>query len=180
MGNHNLKFGADYRYGKNHSVTIASNTLRSGTYFFDAARTSSGNSPGVGFATFLLGDTTTFWRTQTANVKAETRQTRFFAYAQDQWRATSRLSINYGIRWELYTPETVTASGAGGLLNLTTGILDIAGVGQFNSAINVKNNFANFAPRFGIAFQATPKTVFRAGYGIVYGQGWAGDTFGMC
>lgn len=178
MGNHNIKFGADYRYGKNHSVTIASNALRSGTYFFAAPRTSGGDSPGVGFATFLLGDTTTFWRTQTANVAAETRQTRFFAYAQDQWRATSKLSINYGLRWELYTPESVTAAGAGGLLNLTTGILGIAGVGQFNSAINVQNNFANFAPRLGIAFQATPKTVFRAGYGIVYGQGWAGDTFG--
>jgi hypothetical protein len=178
MGNHNLKFGADYRYGKNHSVTVASNALRSGTYFFDAARTSGGSSPGVGYATFLLGDTTTFWRTQTANVKAETRQTRFFAYAQDQWRATSRLSLNYGVRWELYTPETVTAAGAGGLLNLSTGILGIAGVGQFNSAINVKNNFANFAPRVGLAYQATSKTVFRAGYGIVYGQGWAGDTFG--
>ncbi len=186
MGNHNFKFGADYRYGKNHSVTIASNALRSGTYFFSASRTSgsmlvdgtSVASPGVGFATFLLGDTTTFWRTQTANVNAATRQNRFFTYAQDQWRATSKLSVNYGIRWELYTPESVTAAGAGGLLNLSTGILGIAGVGEFNSAINVTNNFANFAPRLGIAYQAAPKTVFRAGYGIVYGQGWAGDTFG--
>jgi hypothetical protein len=178
IGNHNIKFGADYRYGKNHSVTIASNALRSGTYFFEAPRTAGGSSPGVGFATFLLGDTTTFWRTQTANVNAATSQQRFFTYAQDQWRATSRLSINYGIRWELYTPESVTAAGAGGLLNLSTGILGIAGVGQFNSAINVQNNFANFAPRLGIAYQAYSRTVFRAGYGIVYGQGWAGDTFG--
>ncbi len=183
LGNHTIKFGADYRYGTNQTVSVASNALRSGTFFFAAPRTggvsaTGVSSPGVGFATFLLGDTTTFWRTQTSNVNAATRQNRFFTYAQDQWRITPKLTLNYGVRWELYTPESVTQKGAGGLLNLETGILGIAGVGSNNLAINVKNNFANIAPRLGIAYQATPKTVFRAGYGIVYGQGWAGNTFG--
>ncbi len=183
LGNHNIKFGADYRYGKNFTVTIASNALRSGTYFFASPRTSGVSatgvvSPGVGFATFLLGDTTTFWRTQTANVNAQSRQTRFFTYAQDQWRATRSVTVNYGLRWELYTPESLTAAGAGGLLNLNTGILGIAGVGEFNSASNVTNNFGMFAPRLGVAWQVRPNTVVRAGYGIVYGQGWAGDSFG--
>ena len=177
-GNHNFKFGADYRYGKNHTLSVASNALRSGTYFFASPRTAGGESPGLGFATFLLGDTTTFWRTQTASLTAQSRQTRFFAYAQDQWHATAKLAINYGIRWELYTPESVTDAGGGGLLNLTTGILGITGIGQFDSTGNVKNNFANFAPRLGVAYQVLPKTVVRAGLGIVYGQGWAGDTFG--
>lgn len=183
LGNHNIRFGADYRYGKNFTVTIASNALRSGTYFFASPRTSGVSatgvqSPGVGFATFLIGDTTTFWRTQTANVNAQSRQTRFFTYAQDQWRATRTITVNYGLRWELYTPESLTAAGAGGLLNLQTGILGIAGVGQFNSAANVTNNFGMFAPRLGVAWQVRPNTVVRAGYGIVYGQGWAGDSFG--
>ncbi len=184
MGNHNIKFGADYRYGTNHSVTVASNALRSGTFFFAAPRTAGSDpataitSSGVGFATFLLGDTTTFWRTQTQNVNAGTRQNRFFTYAQDQWRLTPKLTVNYGLRWELYTPESVTQAGAGGLLNINTGIVGIAGVGANNLSINVKNNFANFAPRLGVAYQASSRSVFRAGYGIVYGQGWAGDTFG--
>jgi hypothetical protein len=183
FGNHNIKFGVDYRYGKNLTVTIASNALRSGTYFFASARTSGvgaggAESPGVGFATFLLGDTTTFWRTQTANVNAQSRQTRFFTYAQDQWRATHTITVDYGLRWELYTPESLTASGAGGLLNLETGILGIAGVGRFNNKANVTNNLGMFAPRLGVAWQARPNTVVRAGYGIVYGQGWAGDSFG--
>ena len=183
MGNHNIKFGVDYRYGENHSVTIASNALRSGTYFFAAPRTSGVSatgvaSPGVGFATFLLGDTTTFWRTQTANVNAQTRQNRFFTYVQDQWRITPKLTLNYGLRWELYTPESVTQKGAGGLLNLQTGILQIAGYGSNSQSLNVKNNFGAFAPRLGLAYAASDRTVFRAGYGVVYGQGWAGDTFG--
>ena len=183
VGNHNIKFGADYRYGKNHTVSIASNALRSGTFFFAAPRTSGVSadgvaSSGVGFATFLLGDTTTFWRTQTKNVEAQTRQNRFFTYAQDQWRASPKLTINYGLRWELYTPESVTQKGAGGLLNIDTGILHIAGYGTNGNNLNVKNNFGEFAPRIGLAYQVFPKTVFRGGFGIVYGQGWAGDTFG--
>lgn len=178
FGNHNVKFGADYRYGKNHTVSIASNALRSGTFFFAAPRTSGPGSSGVGFATFLLGDTTTFWRTQTQNTDAATRQSRFFTYAQDQWRATPKITVNYGLRWELYTPESVTSKGAGGLLNLNTGILQIAGYGSNSDTLNVKNNFSNLAPRLGVAYQVLPRTVVRAGYGVVYGQGWAGDTFG--
>lgn len=183
VGNHNIKFGVDYHYLRDHSLSIASNALRSGTYFFRAARTSGVDangveSPGVGFASFLLGDTSTFWRTQTANTNAASRQNLFFTYVQDQWRATHNITVDYGLRWEIYTPEALTASGAGGLLNLNTGILGIAGVGQFNSAANVKNNLKMFAPRLGVAWQVQPSTVVRAGYGIVYGQGWAGDSFG--
>ena len=72
----------------------------------------------------------------------------------------------------------MTAKGAGGLLNLNTGILQIAGYGSNSDTLNVKNNFSNFAPRLGVAYQVLNRTVVRAGYGIVYGQGWAGDTFG--
>jgi Carboxypeptidase regulatory-like domain/TonB dependent receptor len=181
-GNHNIKFGVDLRYGKAWDVTIQSNALRSGTFFFAQSRTSGGpttsQSPGLGYATFLLGDTTTFWRTQTANVNAQSRQTRAFAYAQDQWRMTPKLSVNYGLRWELYTPESITAAGAGGLLNLDTGNVDITGVGSVNSSANVTNNYKEFAPRVGVAYQPFQNVVVRAGYGIVYGQGWAGDSFG--
>jgi hypothetical protein len=183
MGNHNIKFGADYRYGKDWSVSVESNALRSGTYFANNSRTSGIDakgvaSPGLGFATFLLGDVTQFWRTETANTNAQSRQTRFFTYAQDQWHANQKLTVNYGVRWEIYTPESVTAAGAGGLLNMDTGIVGITGVGQFNSAANVKNNLHMFAPRLGVSYQLEPKTVIRAGYGLVFGQGWAGDSFG--
>jgi hypothetical protein len=184
IGNHNIKFGVDYRYGKDNSVSLSGsgNVLRSGDYNFAASRTSGGPtsdpSVGVGFATFLLGDATSFSRTVTQSTNGQSRQTRFFTYAQDQWRATPKLSVNYGLRWELYTPESVTSKGGGGLLNIQTGILGIAGYGDYNNHLNVQNNFKEFAPRFGVAYQVDPKTVVRGGYGIVYGQGWAGNTFG--
>ncbi|MGC2297254.1 MAG: TonB-dependent receptor, partial [Acidobacteriaceae bacterium] len=182
MGNHNIKFGVDYRYGKNNSLSLSGNgnVLRAGTYFFHSSRTAGGASPGLGFATFMLGDVTNYWRTvnQSSSDIGQTRQNRFFTYAQDQWRATRNITVDYGLRWELYTPESVTGKGEGGLLDIDTGNINIAGYGGFNNEINVKNNFHEFAPRIGVAWQLFPNTVVRGGYGIVYGQGWAGNTFG--
>jgi len=180
IGNHNIKFGIDYRLGKNNSLGESGNgnVNFNGTYFFHASRTSGGTSPGLGFATFLLGDTTNYWRTVSNGYTGETTQTRVFSYIQDQWRATPKLSLTYGIRWEIYTPESVSKAGTGGLLNLETGAVDIAGIGSFNHSLNVQNNLREFAPRLGVTYQVRPDTVVRAGFGIVYGQGWAGNTFG--
>jgi hypothetical protein len=182
MGNHTIRFGADYRYGKNNSLSLSGsgNVLRSGTYDFNGARTSGGSSPGLGFATFMLGDVTGFQRTvnQSTTVIGQTRQNRLFVYAQDQWRATQKITLDYGLRWELYTPESVTARGEGGLLDLFGGNILIAGYGNVNNELNVNNNLHEFAPRLGVTWQFLPSTVVRAGYGIVYGQGWSGNTFG--
>lgn len=125
-----------------------------------------------------MGDATNYWRTVSSGYTGQTTQNRLFGYAQDQWRVTPKLALSYGVRWELYTPESVTKTGTGGLLNLVTGDVDIAGIGPFNHSLNVKNNFKEFAPRLGVTYQLLPNTVIRAGYGIVYGQGWAGNTFG--
>jgi Carboxypeptidase regulatory-like domain/TonB dependent receptor-like, beta-barrel len=177
-GNHNIKFGGDVRYGLNHVVGLDNNNVRSGNYQFQALRTGGPNSPGLGFATFLLGDVSNFFRTQTANTNAAERQKRIFSYAQDQWRVTPKLTLTYGLRWEIYFPETVNGKGNGGLLDLDTGDIRIAGYGGFGSNLNVKKSWDNFAPRVGIAYQMFDKTVIRAGYGRVYGQGWSGNTYG--
>jgi hypothetical protein len=178
IGNHNIKFGADIRYAKNHLVGLDNNNLRSGAYHFASTRTGGPNSPGLGFATFLLGDTTAFQRTQTQNTNAQERQKRVFLYVQDQWRATNKLTLNYGLRWDEIFPETVNGKGQGGLLDLNTGIIRIAGFGVWGTNLNVSKTWTTFAPRIGIAYQATPTTVVRSGYGRAYGQGWSGDTFG--
>lgn len=181
LGGHNFKFGVDFRLGKNNTLSESGsgNVNFNGTYFFASGRTAGGNASGLGFATFLLGDATTYWRSVAASTTGETTQKRIFAYAQDQWRITPKIGLNYGIRWELYTPEAVANKGEGGLLNMDTGNILIAGYGNVNKQLNVSNNFKEFAPRFGITWQALHNTVVRAGYGIVYGQGWAGNTFGL-
>ena len=183
LGTHNIKFGADFRYAKAHLINVESNALRSGTFqFFNT--TTSGTpavgtaSPGLGWATFVLGDTSLFWRTQTADTTATTHQYRFFTYAQDQWRVNPKFTVNYGLRWEFYTPEAIDKAGTGGLLDLNNGAILIGGVGSINNSMNVSNSYTNFAPRIGIAYQVHTNTVVRAGFGTVYGQGWAGNTFG--
>ncbi len=185
IGNHNIRFGGDARYGLNHLVGLDNNNVRSGNFTFHAIRTAGVTDPvngttssGLGFATFLLGDTSNFARTQTQNTNAQERQKRLFFYGQDQWRITNKLTANYGLRWEMYFPETVNGKGQGGLLDLNTGDIRIAGYGPWGTNLNVQKSWTNLAPRVGLAYQATQNTVVRAGYGRVYGQGWSGDTFG--
>jgi hypothetical protein len=185
VGNHNIRFGADLRYALNHLVGLDNNNVRSGNFHFAQNRTagvidpvSGATSSGLGFATFILGDVTAYQRTQTQNTDAQERQKRLFFYAQDQWRVTSKLTANYGLRWEMYFPETVTGKGEGGLLDLNTGDIRIAGYGPWGTNLNVRKSWTNLAPRVGFAYQFSNTTVVRAGYGRVYGQGWSGDTFG--
>ena len=44
-----------------------------------------------------------------------------FYYAQDTWRVTSKLTVNYGLRWEVYFPEYVNGKGQGGFTNINLG-----------------------------------------------------------
>jgi hypothetical protein len=48
---------------------------------------------------------------------------------QDTWRATPKLTINAGLRYEYYAPERVNGKGNGALLNLKTGYINVAGEG---------------------------------------------------
>jgi len=179
-GQHNIKFGVDFRRATEYAVGLDNNNFRSGNFHFPAAITGSADtaSPGVGLATFLLGDVGPFQRTQTANTSAATHQYRVFYYAQDQWRVTNTLTLSYGLRWEWYFPEAANGKGQGGLLNLDTGNVNIAGYGRYDNSLNVAKSWTKFAPRVGLSWQVRPNTVVRAGYGRVYGQGWSGNTFG--
>ncbi len=113
---------------------------------------------------------------------AAERQKRLFFYGQDTYRVTSKLTLNYGLRWEIYTPESVLAKGYGGFANILdnggTGVIRVAGFGPYGLNGNVKNNLHAFAPRVGIAYQLTPKTVVRMGYGRSYDIGVFGSNFG--
>jgi hypothetical protein len=184
-GNHNIRFGADVRYALNHLVGVNNNNLLSGNFQFlssvtagSPAGNSAAASQGLGFATLLLGDVSTFNRTEIANTSAAERQKRMAFYAQDEWRLTHTLTLNYGVRYDLLFPETVAGKGQGGLLNLNTGNIQIAGYGNYGTNAGVSMDYAHIAPRLGFAWQFMPNDVIRGGYGRVYGQGWSGDTFG--
>jgi hypothetical protein len=176
LGNHALKFGADFRHAQN--LRVPSDSHRSGELFFDAVTTSGLNGGGLSLASFLLGQVQTFSRYVSNSTDAAERQNRFFSYAQDTWRVTRNLTVNYGFRWEIYFPQYVNGTGNGGFQNLNTGEVLIAGQNGVGLNGNVHTSLTHFAPRIGIAYQLTPKTVVRMGYGRSFDVGVFGVSFG--
>lgn len=182
FNNHSFKFGADIRYAKN--LRVPSDSHRSGELTFNTQNTGLINSVGgsavngLSFATFLLGDVTSFARYVSTSTDAAERQRRWFFYGQDSWRVTPKLTVNYGLRWELIFPETVNGKGNGAQLDLSTGLINVFGVGSVSDHGVQQMNYLNFAPRLGIAYQLNPKTVIRSGYGWSYELGTFGATFG--
>ncbi|HEX8766519.1 MAG TPA: TonB-dependent receptor [Candidatus Acidoferrum sp.] len=177
QGNHTIKFGADIRYATN--LRIPSDSSRTGILNFDAGGTSNAGSNGLALATMVLGDVTSFQRfVSPPNVQAVGHQWREFAYGQDSWRVSSKFTFTYGVRWEIYNPEAVTAKGNAGFADMNNGELLVAGYGGVSNNGNVSNTFKAFAPRVSFAYQFDPKTVVRIGYGRGFDIGVFGSNFG--
>ncbi len=181
-GNHTFKFGADVRYALN--LRVPSDAHRAGILEFQPEMTgdvpTGGTNPvgGLGLASFLLGDVSHFERYYSTSTNAQERQRRWFFYGQDEWHVTHKLTFTYGLRWELIFPESVNIPGNGAMPNLSTGQMYVYGVDQNSASGYERMNYHNFAPRAAIAYQVTPKTVVRAGYGWSYNLGTFGSTFG--
>jgi hypothetical protein len=176
QGNHTFKFGADIR--RAHNLRVPSDRHRSGELNFDAARTQGPSGGGSGLASFLIGDVSRFERYVSTVTDASETQNRWFFFGQDTWRVTNKLTVNYGLRWEIYRPQKVSAAGAGGFVDVSTGEVLVAGSEGVGLDLNVESPWTNFAPRLGIAYQVTPKTVIRTGYGRGYNLGVFGSIFG--
>lgn len=175
LGNHTAKIGFDVR--RAYNLRVPSDAHRAGELSFSENRTIGPNGGGLGLATFLLGDVTSLRRYVSTSTDARERQWRHFYYVQDTWRATPKLTINAGIRADIYNPQTVNEAGNGGWLDINTGQIRVGGVGGIDLAGNVKNS-VNWAPRLGISYQVNEKTVVRAGYGRSYDTGVFGSIFG--
>jgi hypothetical protein len=175
-GNHAFKFGVDVRFAEN--LRVPSDSNRTGVYDFKDATTSNAGSGGLALGTFLLGQVTDLSRYVSTSVNAAERQPRMFYYGEDSWRVTPKLTVNYGLRWEVYFPEHVNAKGNGGFTNIVQGVDRVAGFGPYGLNGNVGNDWHAFAPRLGVAYQLRPKTVVRMGYGRSYDMGVFGSNFG--
>ena len=189
-GNHSMKFGVDLRFA--HNFRFPSDANRAGQLSFNHNETANRlgtvdpvtgktvftQQGGLDIASFLLGDVSHFERFASVSQNATEDQKRFFFYAQDQFRMTSKLTFTYGMRWEDYFPESVNAKGNGGFANLTQGVLRVGGFGPYGLNGNIENYLGAFGPRLGIAYQLKPKTVVRIGYGRSFDIGVFGSNFG--
>lgn len=101
------------------------------------------------------------------NFVANLRQHVNALYLQDDWRVTPKLTVNVGLRWEYATPLYDRDNNWSNFDPTTDTMIRASGGSIYNRAL-VHPNYTDFEPRFGAAYNVTPKTVVRAGYGISY------------
>jgi outer membrane receptor protein involved in Fe transport len=138
-----------------------------GLYTFTAAPTNNG--AGVGgdaVASFLLGYPFTVARAHlVVDTTLQTWEPSVFF--QDDWRATEWLTLNLGLRYDVFTPFT-EADGEISNIDPTTLQFLIPGQNGASDTAGVKTDYGNLAPRLGFAATVRPGMVVRGGYGISY------------
>ena len=153
---HNFKYGVDYR------LLVTSEELPplwEVGYYFSEASVLANQPAGL------------FVYTQSINMKAHSSN--FSLYAQDDWQATKRMSISYGVRWDVNPPPFDANGNTPYTLNQITD-LSTAVIAPKNTPL-WKTTYGNFAPRVGVAYQLSTKagweSVLRAGGGLFYDTG---------
>ena len=103
------------------------------------------------------------------NPVAHLRQRMYFAYLQDDWKVSSHLTLNLGVRYEFATPQYERDNKLANFNPVTDSMIGASSGSLYNRAL-VHPDFNNWAPRIGLAYQAAAKTVIRSGFGISYVQ----------
>ncbi|PWU07916.1 MAG: hypothetical protein C5B51_08705 [Terriglobia bacterium] len=175
--NHTYKFGSEVReFG--YPLLALANT--NGLFGFSANQTAQpyaqsaiigGRTVGFPYASFLLG----LVNNGTVNPPAALRTGKHFIalFAQDSWKITRKLTFTYGLRYDY---DTYPKEQYGRLPNLAPALANPTAGGRPGGIIyeaTCNCSFAHnypyaFGPRLGVAYQVTPKTVLRAGWGIAY------------
>jgi outer membrane receptor protein involved in Fe transport len=183
-GRHTWKYGTEIR---REEFTIFQPAAPRGTLAFSNTFTDNPaaiGTGGTGFASFMAGMTDGGSINNLHNVDYF-RNTYAF-YAQDDWKVSPTLILNLGLRYELFgtvsdrfndignfdlsgpTNPTIFVP-KGQTAQLTPFIAQYVKISATGSRGLINSDLNNFAPRIGLAWQFTPKTVLRAGYGVFYG-----------
>src|SRR5271165_4532647 len=183
-GRHTLKFGTEIR---REEFTIFQPAAARGTLGFDSTLTDNAGYPGsggTGFASFLVGLTNGGSINNLHNV--DYFRNTFAFYAQDDWKVTPTVVLNLGLRYELFGTVSDRHNDVGNFdlsnptdptiivpkgqpMQLTPYIAQYVKISATGSRGLINSDLNNFAPRIGLAWQFTPKTVLRMGYGVFYG-----------
>ena len=182
-GNHTFKAGAE---GRKNIWSDLNGGGQGGVYNFSSAETGlpylqqttlNGGSVGFSYASFLLG------QVDSASVNSgqdpQMRKSTYGIFIQDTWKVTRKLTLDYGLRWDYQTAlhemdnrfsefaPSIPNPSAGGLLGAVA--YEGSGPGRCNCSFTKTYPYA-IGPRLGVAYQIDSKTVFRGGWGLVYGS----------
>jgi hypothetical protein len=160
-GSHSFKFGGEFR-----QIRLFTDRQGGITYTFASIQNFlANNASSVQF----LGDLSApspFFNNSTG--QAQARQEYYITYAQDEWKIKPNLTLNYGLRYEYYTPLR-EKDNRQILFDIITGQL------RDSSQDPLRSSKTNFGPRVGLSWSPTSSTVLRSGFGIYYGPGQTED-----
>jgi hypothetical protein len=179
-GRHSMVFGFQYQALQDNETS----TLYS-TFTFSSTQTQGYNSTGSlltatgnAYASYLLGAVSSSGIIQNAVNETGGRYKDYAPYIQDDWKVSSRLTLNLGLRWDIFGPfyeannvmSFFNPLMPNAAANNYPGALEFAGSGpdSCNCSDPVRNHWRNFGPRVGAAYALNDKTVLRAGYAIMY------------
>jgi hypothetical protein len=182
--NHTIKWGVDVR--RIHDDLLQDQTYGPrGVFTFGTLQTAkqtcttvpasgppsgcTGTTTGLAneMASFLLDVPTSEQRDVNTYFPA-LRTWQVFSYLADNWQVSPKLTLNLGVRWEFYKPPTPAFPGGFSNYDISNNTLVIAGVGNNPLNMGVQARYKYFAPRLGVAYRLSDKTVIRSGFGMSY------------
>ncbi|MDQ2842503.1 MAG: TonB-dependent receptor, partial [Acidobacteriota bacterium] len=171
LHNHTVKFGADVR-------RVRDDLLQDQTFSPRGVETFGENQTSIPGATANVANDTASFLLDIPNSVGRDLNTFFpayrdwwvFVFAGDKWQATSKLTLDLGVRWEFYPPATPKVKAGFSQYDYVNNQLLLAGVGGIPRNAGINTQYTFFAPRTGFAYRATDETVVRGGFGISYTQ----------
>jgi hypothetical protein len=160
-GNHFVKAGGEARL-----IRMATDRLGGTTYSFTNLNAFLANQPST--IQYLGDESAPSVFNNGATGPRNLEQEYFIAYAQDEWHLNPRFTLNYGLRYDYYTPMR-EANDLQVKFNIDTGQIDP------NTTPLFKSTTTNLQPRVGATFAASERTVVRGGFGLFVGPGQTED-----
>ena len=161
-GAHSIKMGGGIVF---RMFGVQQSQYPRGLFAFDSSITNSGTgSGGNTFASFLLGLPSVEQRTHFP-IHPLNRSQEPSVFVQDDWRATSWLTLNLGLRYEIYTPIT-EADNRMSAFRPDLGKIIVAS--NADPTVGVKTDYSDVGPRLGFSATAPHQMVFRGGFGMTY------------
>ena len=161
-GTHSLKAGVEYLHVQ---TGIRDVSALLGAFTYSGRFSGQNGTYQGGIADLLLGFPTRYQ--QDSNTSFNQWQNMYFVFAQDDWKATRSLTLNYGLRYEFATPPRELANQWANYIP-TAGAFVTAKDGSLFDRALIYPDYNNLAPRVGFSWNAKKRTVVRGGYGIFY------------